>query len=602
VGYDRSSEERTRPTHSLNELSGTVIGSSVQAGTIHGDVHFHEDVGTRPLPRQLLAPSPYFVNRGEEVAWLDGALASLGSGPLVLTGPGGVGKTALAVHWAHRVRDRFADGQLCVDLGGFSGDEPVDPRVALRGFLGALGVAAQRIPMALAEQTALYRSVTAGRALLVLLDNVYSAAQVRPLLPAPGSSVVVITSRNRLVALVPDGARLLDVAPLRADEGVMLLAQVAGASRIAAERERAEEIAAISGGLPLALALTAARLAARPQLSVGRVAAELADEASRLRELSAVEGASVQAAFDASYRFLDARTAALYRRLALHPGPEFGPGPVAALLPTLDIEALDGSAGGVELLLDKSLLEETDQDRFRFHDLLRLHARQKAAVDDSAQVRHGALLAMLEWYLAAASRADLMITPYRRRLPYAAATAPPGLPTWPSRTEALGWLERERVNLMAAGRAALDQGLAPLAWHLCDVMWALFLYHRHFEDQREVDARGVEAAQRWGNAWAEADMRKRLGRICRITGDYETAEQHIAAAIALYLAKADPLMVLRDLLGHSSVTTTEVYLRRLDVTRIYRDAYHSAGASLTLTAWQRAEVDAEFADSAGVDG
>lgn len=531
--HEERGGQRPQPVQSLNELSGTVVGPSVQAGTIHGNVHFHAGPDADvPVPRQLPAASPYFVNRVAELALLDALLEEQGAGLVVLSGPGGVGKTALARLWTYRVQDRFPDGQLYVDLGGFSEGEPVDPREALGGFLRALGVAPQRVPLTLAEQAALYRSVTAGRSLLVVLDNAYSAAQVRVLLPAPGSSMTVATSRNRLIGLVPDGARLLDVTPLAVADAVGLLDRAVGGSRIDQERDKAKELAIACGGLPIALCVAAARLAARPRLSVARMATDLADEANRLTGLSAVDGASVKAAFDVSYRSLDARTAALYRRLALHPGPEFSRGPAGAVLAALDGGALaDRPAGEVELLLEASLLEEVAEDRFRFHDLLRLHARQQADVDDTAQDRATAVRAMLEWYLAAAARADSVLTPYRRRLPYPPATAPTGLPEIPGRSEALVWLEQERANLVTAGRMALSLGHAELAWQLCDVMWPLFLYRKHFRDQLEVDARGVEAARVWGNVWAEADMLKRLGRINRIIGDYPAAEQHIRAAI-----------------------------------------------------------------------
>ncbi|HET8657710.1 MAG TPA: tetratricopeptide repeat protein [Micromonosporaceae bacterium] len=535
------SEDPPQRASSSNQLSGTVVGPSVQAGSIHGDLHFHEGPATPvPVPRQLTAPSPYFVSRGAELSWLTALLHQSGSRLAVLSGPGGVGKTALAVQWAYQAQDRFPDGQLYVDLGGFSGDEPVDPREVLGGFLRALGVAAQRVPLALAEQAALYRSVTAGRSLLVVLDNAYSAAQARVLLPAPGASMVVVTSRNRLIGLMPDGARLLDVTPLPIDDAVTLLGQAVGESRVSRERDQATDLAAVCGGLPIALCVAAARLAARPRLSLRRVAVELSDEAGRLGGLSAVGGASVRAAFDVSYRQLDTWAAVLYRRLALHPGPEFGPGPVAAVLATIDEDTpADEPASGVELLLAANLLEEVTEDRFRFHDLLRLHARHRADSDDSQQDRTTARLAMLEWYLAAAARADGIVTPYRRRLPYAPVTALVNLPHLANRSEALTWLERERVNLITAGRTALAQGHSQLAWQLCDVMWPLFLYRKHFRDQLEVDARGVEAARAWGNTWAEADMLKRLGRACRIVANYPAAEQHIRAAIARFREAGD---------------------------------------------------------------
>jgi tetratricopeptide (TPR) repeat protein len=441
-----------------------------------------------------------------------------------------VGKTELALAWAQQARDRFADGQLYADLGGFGEARPVDPSEVLGMFLRSLGVSPRRIPIVLAEQVALYRSVTVDRSLLVLLDNAYSVAQVRVLLPSSSASMTVVTSRGRLAGLVADGARLVDVGTLSVDDSVVLLGRAVGQGRISRARGQAEQLAGLCGGLPLALCVAAARLAARPLLSVERFTSELADEADRLGVLSGPESPSVRAAFDVSYRSLDADAAALYRRLAWHPGPDFGPGPVAALTRT---------AGVITRLLDASLLQEIREDRFRFHDLVRLHARQKAETGDTREGMRRAIRAMLEWYLAAARRADAIVTPYRRRPPYMPETEPCHLPDPSGRAGALEWLERERVNLIAAGRAAWDHGHAELAWQLADVLWPLFLYHKHYSDRLDVDSRGVEAAREWGNSWAEAVMLKRLGRTYTIAGDYELAERHTRAAVARYQESGD---------------------------------------------------------------
>jgi tetratricopeptide (TPR) repeat protein len=287
----------------------------------------------------------------------------------------------------------------------------------------------------------------------------------------------------------------------------------------------------ICAGLPIALCVAAARLAARPRLSVGKVVSELADETNRLRRLSISDGLSVQAALDVSYRFLDPRTATLYRRLSVHPGREFGTGPIAAVTPEPQSEA---QADPVDSLLEASLLQEVAEDRFRFHDLVRLHAIQKAETDDHERDRKTAALAILEWYLAAAQQADRVLTPYRRRLVYQFTTTPRSLPALVSRDVALGWLERERVNLIAAGRAALDHEYAELAWHLSDVLWPLFLLQRHYRDRIDVDRCGVAAARRWGNVWAEADMLKRLSRVCAMTRDFEAAERYAHESISRY--------------------------------------------------------------------
>ena len=533
---ERIGEERAGWTASRNELSGTVIGPSVQASTIHGGVHVHESAPPPPpIPRQLLGPVPHFTNRRAELSQLDEVLNEDRSNLVVLSGPGGVGKTALAMRWAHLVRDRFADGQLYVDLGGFGGGEPVDPGEALGAFLRALGLAAQRIPAALAEQAALYRSVTADRALLLILDNAYSVGQVRTLLPASTASLAVVTSRSRLVGLVPDGARLIEIEPLPTHDSVVLLTRAVGTTRIADERVQAEELAELCGGLPIALCVVAARLAARPRLSVRRIALELADEANRLGGLSASDGRSVQFACDVSYRSLDPSAAALYRRLALHPGQEFGTGPIVALMPGIRAgTSATGQPDPLEVLLEMSLLQEIDEERFRYHDLLRLHARQKSEVDELPPDRDAARLAMSEWYLAAARQADSVLTPYRRRLPYGFSTTPGELPILVTREQALGWLERERLNLIAAARLAMDCGHPDLAWQLSDVVWPLLLYGKHYRDRMDIDLRGVQAAQAWDHAWAEAVMRKRLGRICTKVGDYEAAERHTRAAIRRY--------------------------------------------------------------------
>jgi tetratricopeptide (TPR) repeat protein len=486
-----------------------------------------------------------------ELADLDAHFPAGEPALVVLSGPGGVGKTALARQWAENARDRFPAGQLYVDLGGFSGDDPVDPSEALGELLRALGTAPQRIPVTLAEQVALYRSVTADRTLLVLLDNAYSTAQVRALLPA-GRSGVLVTSRVRLVGLVADGARLVDLAPLRPAESVLLLSRATGAGRIDREPAEAARIADICAGLPIALCVAAARLAARPRLSVRRMALDLASETHRLGRLSRMDGLSVQATFDMSYRCLNADVARFYRRLALHPGPEFGAGVTAALLPADDRdidgphgETDSGDAPGIladgmlDALLEANLLEETTEGRFRLHDLVRLHARQKLEQDEPEPERQAVRREILEWYLAAARQADLVVTPYRRRLPYAYLTQSWCLPRFTDREEALAWLERERVNLIGAGRTAMRHGHAALTWQLSDVTWPLLLYRKHYGDRLEIDQRGVEAARLWGEPWAEADMLRRLGRVCTTLGDYEAAERHVRAAILRYREAGD---------------------------------------------------------------
>ncbi|MFG1988418.1 tetratricopeptide repeat protein [Actinoplanes sp. NPDC048988] len=532
-----ATSDSDRPAPLENTVSGTIFGPSVQALDIHGGIHYHgAGVPARAIPRQSAAPPRHFTARQSELEALKRA-AEAGSTVVVLSGPGGVGKTALARHYAHQAADAYPDGQLYVNLDGFGSPPAVDPADALRAFLRALGVPGESLPVTLAELTALYRSHTAGRALLVVLDDAFSAAQVRVLLPASSSSLTVVTSRSRLSGLIAEGATFVDVPPLTAGESTALLAAIVGGRRIDDERQQSERLAELCAGLPIALCVVAARLSTRPRLSVAGVVAALADTSDRLARLETPnEETSVSGSFELSYRALDGPAAVLYRRLALHPGPEFGMGPASALLPGIRTESPADRLMGV--LLEVNLLQEVAENRFGYHPLLRLFARQKAAEDDTEADRDGALVAMLEWYLGAAGAADVASTPYRRRLAYAFRTDPVGLPAFGDRDHALSWLDRERANLGLAGQAALDRGWAELAWHLTDVMWPLQLYRKSV-DRREIDERGLAAARLWGEPHAEGRMLKRLGRTCSTAGEYGRAEQLLRAAITTYRQAGD---------------------------------------------------------------
>ncbi|WP_228122825.1 ATP-binding protein [Saccharothrix syringae] len=502
-------------------------GAVVQVGVVHGGVAFHNGPKTSPVPRQLLAAPMHFTDRLDELGELDQVLEASQRNATrtfaVLSGPGGIGKTALALEWAHKVRDLFTDGQLYVDLAGFSGSTPVAPEEALGLFLRSLGVPAEQVPVNIAEQAALYRSLTADKKLLVLLDNAYSAAQVRPLAPNSPSSAVLVTSRNRLTGLVAEGAQLVDVGPLAKASAIQLLAKVVG-RRVDDEPDRAEALVGMCGGLPIAVRVAAARLATRPKWSVQKVLTELSDERRRLARLSAPE-LSVQTTFDLSYRALRPTAAMLYRRLALHPGQEFGALVAAAVLGADSHELL-------EELVDGSLVESVGESRYRFHDLLRLHARSKADEEGTDEAER-AVRRMVEWYLRGAMAADLVVTPHRRRLPHEFAVPPEDPLEFTDRESALSWLEEERRNLVSCARVAAEHGWWELAWHLSDVLWPLFLHHKHYRDRLVIDQLGIEAARRWGNRFAEADMFKRLGMVCTTLGRFDEAGGHLRTSAAI---------------------------------------------------------------------
>ncbi|HEX4223790.1 MAG TPA: NB-ARC domain-containing protein, partial [Pseudonocardiaceae bacterium] len=361
----------TDPARPANEITGDVYGQAVQAGSIHGDVYFQQqtaDIGP-VIPRQLLPPPSNFVNRHHELSTLDDLLTGTGDAQsvVVLRGPGGVGKTALALHWLDRSAARFPDGQLYADLTQSDG-EPVLVDDILGQFLRALGLAPQRVPGGLVERAALYRSVTAGSRLAVLLDNAVSAGQVRVLLPASAGAVVV-TSRRALPGLVAAGARNLPVEPLDEDAALAVLGGSIGTARVHDEAGPARRLVDLCAGLPLALCVAGARVALRPRRPLTRLVDELLDERRRLDALSVFDDLSVRGTFDLAYGDLSPRQQQVYRAMGVHPGVLFGPEVIAAAtgVPAEPV---------IEELVDASLVEEVTDGRYRLHDLVRSYATE----------------------------------------------------------------------------------------------------------------------------------------------------------------------------------------------------------------------------------
>jgi tetratricopeptide (TPR) repeat protein len=503
----------------------------MQAGEVHGDIHVHSTTaGNLPIPRQLTAPPPRLAGRQDELDRLNRILdGRSGDQPLLiaLTGPGGVGKTALALRWLHDVVHHFPHGHLQVDLAGFSGTTPLDPSDVLGMFLRALDIPPERVPARTDEQAALFRSLTAQRALIILLDNAQSAEHIQPLLAGASNSVVVTTSRNRMWPLTEHGAHLLPIEPLTSESALAMLSNTIGPDRVERDRGQANVLVTLCGRMPIALRLAASRLAVHPQWPVKRIVAELTAESVGVERSMSTVDRLINACLDLSYRTLSPEAATLYRRLGLHPGHDFGTGVASTVVHKPGLCSLQL----LEILTEASLLEEHAEDRYRFHDLLRQHAHRHAVEDEDGDTRHRVVVTILEWYLAAASAADHVITPYRRRLPYTMQSSPTETPAFTERSDALQWLDHERTNLIAAARMAMEVELPELAWHLSDVMWPLLLYRKHYSDRLEIDRRGVEAAQAWGNQFAAADMLKRLGRICTTLGQYQEADQHFAESL-----------------------------------------------------------------------
>ncbi|MEV6241973.1 tetratricopeptide repeat protein [Lentzea sp. NPDC051838] len=465
----------------VNQVHGDA-GNVVQVRDIHGDLHLHQPQPPvhSVTPRQLPADIRQFNGREGELQRLDALLTGETAAVVVcaIAGTAGVGKTALAVRWAHRARHHFPDGQLYVDLLGYSPDAPVLPGQALEGFLHALGVSGDAVPPRVEDQAALYRSLLDGRRVLVVLDNAGSPDQVRPLLPGSGSCFALITSRSGLSGLVArNDAQRLTLDLLSHHDSLALLRELAGTSKVDAEPRAAATLVDQCGRLPLALRVAGERAAAEPDLRLSELVAELTDERGRLDLLDDDQDPStaVRAVFSWSYRSLSSPVARLFRLLGLHPGPDFGV-PVAAALADVP---LPQAKRLMQTLAGAHLVQSSGPGRYRFHDVLRLYAAELA---ESDELRHEAARSMLCWYLHSASAADRLLLPLFV-VPQVELPKPPTTPLpFVSRGEALAWCEVEAANLAAAARYAHQLGEHRLAVWFPRAMWSYYDLRKPWTD------------------------------------------------------------------------------------------------------------------------
>ncbi|GAB1510395.1 tetratricopeptide repeat protein [Actinophytocola sp. KF-1] len=550
-----------------NVVSGQLTGQAVQASSID-QVHFHAAAprgGSRQfdVPEQLPMRPRRFVARDEELATLRRWRAEQADGPLVvvLTGTGGVGKSALALRWLHEISADLQDGTLFVELGGDSA-EPVSPGQALQWFLESLGVPGKRIPAEPAQRAALFRSVTADRRLAVCLDNAVSAAQVRALLPAGAGTVVVATSRSRLSGLALDGAHFLEVAPLPDTDALTVLEELVGRERVAGDVPAARRIVALCAGLPLAVSIVGARLAARPRRRLDDEARSLADDRHRLA-VTVTGDRSVGAVFTSSYLELDDRARQVYRACAAHPGREFTAAPVAAAL------AWDATATGDVLaaLMDVNLLVEVDDERYAYHDLVRAHARHCGETEEGVAETTARTRRMADWYLRHTVAADTVIHPLRPRVGPLYQGDHPRVFT--GEQAAMSWLERERANLRSVVEQSWTHGWDDIAWQMCEALWGLFLHTRRYGDWIDIQRTGIASAQRCGDQRAEARLRSQLGfayakveRFADAVRENTTALE-IADAVGDKQARATALSQLgRVARGTGDLTGALDYFRR----------------------------------------
>ena len=479
-------------------------------------------------PAQLPADIADFTGRDEQVKRLSDLLSGTGAtgdpGAVriaVVAGSGGLGKTSLAVHAAHRVRRRFPDGQLYVDLLGATA-APLPPGDVLARFLRDLGVDGRDIPVDEDERAARYRTTLARRRMLVVLDNARDAAQVRPLLPGSASSAVLVTTRSRMPDLA--STKLVDLNVLDDDEALRLFVKVVGEERAAAEPEATAELLDACAGLPLAIRICAARLVTRSGWTIRAMAGRLTDEHRRLDEMRAGDLA-VRASFEVSFTSLPPSTdkqgidpALAFRLLGLWQGPSISAAAAAALFGVPEYSAEDA----LEVLVDTHLLESVTTDRYRFHDLLRVYAAERAADDLLAVERDAAVTRLLTWYMRTADAAATAVSPRRFNMPAGdpdTSDVPPLV--FATADEALAWYDSERANLVSATRQAAGSGQHDVAWRLPTPLFMIFESRGNWADCIATHRIALDSARLVGNRQAEAWVLNNLGDALGVTGHPE---------------------------------------------------------------------------------
>ncbi|MGK3945199.1 BTAD domain-containing putative transcriptional regulator [Streptomyces sp. RP5T] len=554
------SELGIEPGASLREMHGRILAADgtlapSPASRVTDSLEAPADLPDRPSPSglapeiarpaQLPADLGTFTGRRAELGQAQALLPKDDTYPAtvvisVIDGMAAIGKTTLAVHLAHRVAHRFPDGQLFINLRGFDPVAPiVPPGEAIRAFLDAFEVPAQRIPMGFDAQVALYRSLLAHRRVLILLDNARDTDQVRPLLPGSPGSLVIVTSRNELTGLVAgDGAHPLTLNPLTSADAHSFLAKRLGIERLTAEPEAAQELIAYSARLPLALAIIAARAAANPGFSLSAIAEDLRECQGSLDAFAGGDIATdVRAVFSSSYSALSGSAARMFHLLGLHSGPDISLPAAASLVGLPQRE----TRGLLKELTRANLLMELRPGRYSLHDLLRVYAAERVHIEETSQERALAVERLLNWYLHTADATYSHITPRRRRIPLEPRPATCHPLAFTTHEQALDWCTTERANLVAAVHQAAASGHPGIAWRLPALLWGFFYLRGHTEDWVDTARTGLSAAQRAQDRKGEAEGHLDLSAALRVSGDIDQAIAHLQQAVAIYTELGDKL-------------------------------------------------------------
>lgn len=558
-----------------NQMSG-IANLVVQAGSIYGDVNIYPFNASTTAARTLPADTASFTGRQVELEQIVRALpiwtASGVVGISAVNGMAGVGKTTFAVHAAHRLASRFPDGQLFVRLHGHTpGQNPVNPSEALATLLIWTGAAPDQIPRDIDARAGMWRARMHGRRVLVVLDDAISSEQVRPLLPGTADSLVLITSRRRLSALPDALAVTLDVLPV--DEATELFVRLSGCSSPSTD-DRVVEVTTLCGFLPLAIALMAGQIKHHPSWTTDDLASNLRSATDRLSSLYS-ENISVAAAFDLSYCNLDVNKQQFFRRLGLHPGTDFDAYAATALA---DID-LPLAHRYLDDLFNYHLINEPTRGRYRFHDLIRNHARTLAELDESPK-RESAIDRLLNYYLYTARAADhhwMQGIPVG--VPEIIDSPPKRYPCFSDRDQAVKWLEAERLNLHSAVDYAAQSDRPNHAIAIPAATLGFLDVHKYWQEALELQHIALGSAQLTGNRLAEANALNGLGVIKNWDSDYQAAAEDFLRALELYRScnnrhgEANVLTNLGVIQGRTSEYAAAIsgLTRALELHRIVND-------------------------------
>ncbi|MDQ0786701.1 BTAD domain-containing putative transcriptional regulator [Streptomyces sp. B3I8] len=494
-------------------------------------------------PAQLPADLPTFTGRFGELASLsDPRTAEDERAPTslirVIGGMAGVGKTALAVHWAHRVAEQFPDGQLFIDLRGFHPSGSImKPSEAIRSFLDALGVPADRIPAGLDAQSALYRSLLADRRILIVLDNARDTEHVRPLLPGAAGCLAIVTSRNHLYGLVAgDGAYSITLDALNDADSLQLLSRRLGRDRVVEEAEAAADIVEACGHLPLALAIVSARAAMNPTFTLTSIAGELLEDRGSLDAFSGeAPVADARSAFFWSYSLVTPEAARVFRLLGLHPGADCSLAAVASLAGQEPRQI----RSALTELVRASLVFESMPGRFSCHELLRTYGAELAHAQGTADEARAARHRMFDHYLHTAHAADSILAPKWERISLRPVAADVTVSQLSDQVGAVDWLQTNRPALFAVIEEDARRGHGRYAWQLATLMERYLDRNGRWEEQLLVQSTAATAAQRLGNVRGQAHAHRALGFVHGRMERWEEADAHLARALRLYQEVAD---------------------------------------------------------------